>query len=98
MSCVRVPQVSVSNQRQRQRSVLPVFLRCCCCVYVRAHNFFDAGVLAGVLTVPFILGTVLEQSDVSLDAVALLIKLACTILLPLLIGKVCHTCFDVFWI
>eukprot|EP00899_Mesostigma_viride_P028447 jgi/Mesvir1/8788/Mv02696-RA.2 len=43
--------------------------------------------LAGVVTVPFMLGLVMSSSDVSIDALDLLKKLILTILVPLAIGK-----------
>ena len=42
----------------------------------------------GILSVPFMLGLVLDGADVKLDAPALLLKLALTIFLPLVVGKV----------
>mmetsp|Transcript_29402 Transcript_29402/g.40604 ORF Transcript_29402/g.40604 Transcript_29402/m.40604 type:complete len:368 (+) Transcript_29402:174-1277(+) len=43
--------------------------------------------MLGVVTVPFVLRLVMSNADVTLDAVALLIKLLLTIFLPLCIGK-----------
>jgi len=43
--------------------------------------------LLGVFTVPFLLELVVDSADVSVDGVALLLKLAVSILLPLAVGK-----------
>eukprot|EP00242_Pyramimonas_sp_CCMP2087_P003011 CAMPEP_0198228728 /NCGR_PEP_ID=MMETSP1445-20131203/113750_1 /TAXON_ID=36898 /ORGANISM="Pyramimonas sp., Strain CCMP2087" /LENGTH=413 /DNA_ID=CAMNT_0043909147 /DNA_START=295 /DNA_END=1536 /DNA_ORIENTATION=- len=44
--------------------------------------------LLGIVTVPFMMGLVLNGADVSLDALDLLFKLGLTIFLPLAVGKV----------
>eukprot|EP00240_Pyramimonas_obovata_P004112 CAMPEP_0118921850 /NCGR_PEP_ID=MMETSP1169-20130426/990_1 /TAXON_ID=36882 /ORGANISM="Pyramimonas obovata, Strain CCMP722" /LENGTH=343 /DNA_ID=CAMNT_0006862641 /DNA_START=403 /DNA_END=1434 /DNA_ORIENTATION=- len=50
--------------------------------------------LLGILTVPFMLGLVLDGADVTLDAPALLLKLCLTIFLPLVLGKVFRDSFE----
>jgi sodium/bile acid cotransporter 7 len=44
--------------------------------------------LLGIVTVPFMMGLVLNGADVSLDALDLLFKLGLTIFIPLAVGKV----------
>lgn len=48
--------------------------------------------LLGVISVPFMIRLVLQESDVRLDPVQLLAKLALTILLPLALGKTFREC------
>jgi solute carrier family 10 (sodium/bile acid cotransporter), member 7 len=48
--------------------------------------------LVGIVTVPFILKGMLSKADTSINAVSLLIKLAITILVPLVVGKLAQDC------
>jgi solute carrier family 10 (sodium/bile acid cotransporter), member 7 len=48
--------------------------------------------LLGIVTVPFILKGILSNANTSLNAVSLLLKLAVTILVPLILGKLAQDC------
>lgn len=47
----------------------------------------SASNLIGIVSVPFLLKLIISSSDISIDAVKLLLQLLLTILVPLVIGK-----------